>query len=73
MAGLNDPNFQAAMKINYLDPLNDLVVRRHVLLNRLDKNTKDVSGRHAYIPLISHRNPAVGAVWRLCADHHARS
>ena len=61
MAGLNDPNFQAAMKINYLDPLNDLVVRRHVLLNRLDKNTKDVSGRHAYIPLISHRNPAVGS------------
>ena len=61
MAGLNDTEFANAMKINYLGPLNDQVYRRHVLLNRLDKNTKDVSGRFAYVPLISSRNPGVGS------------
>lgn len=61
MAGLFDTDFSAAMKTFYLDPLNDQVTRAHVLLNRLDKNTKDVAGNFAYIPLISARNPAVGS------------
>jgi hypothetical protein len=61
MAGLYDTDFQAAMKTFYLGPLNDQVTRAHVLLNRLDKNSKDVAGNFAYVPLISARNPAVGS------------
>lgn len=61
MAGLNDNTFRLAMKINYLDPLNSQIYRSHVLLDRLEKNSKDVSGRFAYVPLISARNPAVGS------------
>lgn len=54
--------FQSAMKIHYMGPLNDQVWRSHVLLDRLEKNTKfKTSGRYALIPLISGRNPAVGS------------
>lgn len=49
------------MKTLYLGPLNDQVFRSHVLLNRLEKNTKDVSGNFAYVPLVTGRNPAVGS------------
>ena len=61
MAGLATENFASAMKTLYLGPLNSQIFRSHVLLNRLEKNTKDVSGNFAYIPLISGRNPAVGS------------
>jgi len=61
MAGLATPDFASAMKTLYLGPLNDQIFRKHVLLNRLQKNSKDVSGNFAYVPLISARNPAVGA------------
>lgn len=53
--------YQNAMKIDYLPALNDTVVRKRVILNRLEKNEEDVEGRFAYVALISARNPAVGA------------
>ncbi len=61
MAGLDTTQFNSALKILYLGPLNDLTVRKHVLLNRLEKNKKDVSGSYAYIPLVTARNPAVAS------------
>lgn len=61
MAGLESESFSSAMKTLYMGPLNDQVFRAHVLLNRLEKNSKDVSGNFAYVPLITARNPAVGS------------
>ena len=53
--------FNDAMKTFYLGPLNDQVERQTVLLDRLEKNSEDVSGNFAYVPLISTRNPGVGS------------
>lgn len=61
MAGLGGTDFDNAMKTFYLDPLNDQVYRSSVLLDRLEKNSEDVSGNFAYVPLISARNPAIGS------------
>lgn len=62
MAGLSTAEFTNGMKIYYLGPLNDQVYRSHVLLDRLEKKEPvSMSGRHAYIPLISGRNPGVGS------------
>lgn len=61
MATLATNDFNAALKIAYLDPLNDNVVRKTVILDRLQKNSEDVSGQHAYVALISARNPGVGS------------
>lgn len=61
MAGLGTADFSDAMKTLYIGPLNDQTFRAHVLLNRLEKNSKDVSGDFAYLPVVSDRNPAVGS------------
>lgn len=60
--GLQTADFTAMMKTRYIDPINDQVVRSHVLLDRLDKKADyNMSGNHAVIPLITGRNPAVGS------------
>jgi len=59
--GLQTGSFGDILKTRYLDPINDEVVRAHVLLDRLEKNSEDVSGEFAHIPLIAGRNPAVGS------------
>ncbi len=53
--------FADAMKTFYLSPLNDQIYRATVLLNRLEKNSIDVQGNFAYVPLIAARNPGVGS------------
>jgi len=60
MPGLQTGNFADMLKEFYIGPINDNTFKQHVLLNRLEKNTKDVSGVYAYIPIKSGRNPAVG-------------
>ena len=59
--GMWSGSFSEIMKTRYLDPINDQVVRKHVLLNRVEKNSRAVSGNFAYLPLITDRNPAVGS------------
>lgn len=61
MAGLASAEFADAMKTYYLSPLNDQVVRAKVLLDRLEKNSEDVEGNFAYIPVMTGRNPGVGS------------
>lgn len=61
MPSMTTADYVAALKIAYLDPLNDNVVRKTVLLDRLTKNSEDVSGQYAYVALISNRNPSVGS------------
>ncbi len=54
-------NFADAMKTFYLPALNDQVNRATVMLDRLKKSSKEVSGNFAYLALIATRNPAVGS------------
>lgn len=62
MSGLTTTDFTSILKTRYVDPINDQVVRAHVLLDRLEKKSNyDMSGSHAHIPLIAARNPAVGS------------
>lgn len=61
MAGLASADFANAMKTFYLGPLNQQVAKATVLLDRLQKNSEDVNGNFAYLPLISGRNPGVGS------------
>lgn len=61
MAGLASVDFANAMKTFYLGPLNQQVAKATVMLDRLQKNSEDVSGNFAYLPLISGRNPGVGS------------
>lgn len=61
MATLTTAEFVSALKTAYLDPLNDNVVRSHVLLDRINKSGEQVSGNFAYVALLSGRNPAVGS------------
>src|SRR3990172_11927599 len=58
---LSSTEFADAMKTYYLGPLNDQVYRQTVLLDRLQKNSEDVDGNFAYLPLITARNPGVGS------------
>jgi hypothetical protein len=58
---LSTTEFATAMKEYYLGPLNDQIYRSTVMLDRLTKNSEDVEGRYAYVPLISGRNVAVGS------------
>ena len=58
---LTGTEFADALKIYYLDPLNDQVYRATVMLDMLEKNSEDVEGSHAYVPLITARNPGVGS------------
>ena len=58
---LTTTEFADAMKTFYIPPLNDQVHRATVLLNRLEKNSEDVSGNHAHVPVITARNPGVGS------------
>jgi hypothetical protein len=58
---LTSGDYADALKINYLPPLNDQVHHAHVMLNRLEKNSEDVDGLYAYVPLITGRNPGVGS------------
>lgn len=59
--GLQTASFADVMKTRYIDPLNDQVVRAHVLLDRFEKISDfEMSGNYAVIPLIMNRNPAVG-------------
>lgn len=61
MAGAAFPDITAALKEFYMGPLNDQVHKAYVMLDRLEKNSDDVSGEYAYVPLISARNPGVGS------------
>ncbi len=59
---LASPDFAAAMKTRYMDPLNDQVYRSHVLLDRMEKlRNFPMSGNDAVLSLISGRNPGVGS------------
>jgi len=58
---LSTTEFADAMKTYYIGPLNDQVNRSSVMLNRLGKNSEDVDGNFAYVPLITGRNPGVGS------------
>lgn len=59
--GLQTASFADIMKTRYIDPINDQVVRAHVLLDRFEKLSDfEMSGNYAVIPLIMNRNPAVG-------------
>lgn len=58
---LGTAEFADAMKTYYIGPLNDQVYRKTVLLDRLQKNSEDVDGNFAYLPLITGRNPGVGS------------
>lgn len=60
MAGLATAQFTNALKILYLDPLEDQIVRKSVLLNRLEPSSEDIEGKHAYVALQTTRNPGVG-------------
>lgn len=53
--------FASAMKTFYLGPLNKQTFMETPILNRLQKNSDDVAGNYAYIPLITARNPGVGS------------
>lgn len=61
--GVQTAEFTAMMKTRYRDPINDAVVRSHVLLNRLEQKNDEfeISGTHVVIPLITARNAAVGS------------
>lgn len=54
-------SFSAAMKTYYLGPLNQQVHKAKVLLERLQKNSENISGNFAYIPLITGRNVGIGS------------
>jgi len=60
MAGMATANFTNAMKTLYLEPLEDQIVRKKVILSRLEKNSQDIEGNFAYVALETSRNPGVG-------------
>ena len=53
--------FASAMKTFYIGPLNDQTYGETAILKRLQKNSEDVSGNYAYVPLITGRNAGVGS------------
>src|SRR3990167_3238513 len=53
--------FDAILKDDYLGPLVSRINIAHLLLKRLDVNTKDIAGRKAIIPMEFGFNQGVGA------------
>jgi len=61
MPVLTSDTFADAMKTYYLGPLEELINQVSPMMNRLERNSEDVSGNFAYIPVITARNPGVGS------------
>ena len=61
MAGATLVTFDKILKEDYKEPIRDLLNHKTLLLHRLDRNTEDVVGKRAYLPLRTGRNTGVGA------------
>lgn len=57
----NLSNFDAALKIDYLPVMRDQLNNKTVLLNRLTRNEKDVSGKRWQMVAHYYRNSGVGS------------
>ena len=59
--GADLASFNAILKEDYLDPIRDVLNSKTLLLHRLQRNSEDIRGLEAYIPLNKSRNEGVGS------------